>query len=79
MLGSAFAHKDIEVNLNILLGCSPSFLELYLLLKFTKTQDKQFTRETGRGQRKSPGELTQPPSIRCGFLTVNEEQQDAYK
>ena len=78
LLGSAFPHKDIEINLNTPLGCSSTYLGLYLLLKITKTQDKQFTRETGWGQRKSPGELTQPPSTRCGFLTVNEEQ-DSYK
>jgi len=47
LLGSVFSHKDIEINLNTPLGCSSTYLGLSLLLKTTKTQDKQFTRETG--------------------------------
>ena len=73
LLGSSFCCKDIPVNLTIPLGCSISCLRLWLLYKITKTHQAKHSLGTGQGQRKSPGELTQPPSTACGFLTVNEE------
>ena len=75
LLGSLFCCKDIPVNLTIPLGCSISCLRLWLLYKITKTHQSKHSLGTGQGQRKSPGELTQPPSTACGFLTVNEQWQ----
>ena len=72
LLGSLFCCKDLPINLIISLGCSISCLRLWLLYKITKIHQTKHSLETGQGQRKSPEELTQPPST-CGFLTVNEE------